>query len=75
MRLPEHGKTERTLVTYHSEAERRLAQAADSGVELSTVTAELEREGVASCRRSRSRAQSVSGARGGVRSAYWVACS
>jgi transaldolase len=44
----EHGKVERTLVSDLSEAERLLAQAADSGVDLSTVTAELEREGVAS---------------------------
>jgi hypothetical protein len=44
MRSREHGKAERTVVTDHSEVERRLAQAADSGVELSTVTAELERD-------------------------------
>jgi transaldolase len=44
----EHGNVERALDTDPSEAERILAQAADSGIDLSTVTAELEREGVAS---------------------------
>jgi transaldolase len=43
----EHGNVERALDTDLSEAERTLAQAADSGIDLSTLTAELEREGVA----------------------------
>jgi transaldolase len=44
----EHGNVERALDTNLSEAERTLAQAADSGIDLATLTAELEREGVAS---------------------------
>jgi transaldolase len=44
----EHGNVERALDTDRSEPARILAQAADSGVDLATVTAELEREGVAS---------------------------
>jgi hypothetical protein len=98
------------LLVDHSEAERIRAQAADSGVELSTVDRRVEREGVASFRDSyrqsldciqtklgemaadhegsgdasaaRTRAGGrapglgpVSGARVGVRSAYWVGCS
>jgi hypothetical protein len=46
--IAEHGNVERALDADLSEAERILAQAAGSGVDLPTVTAELEREGVAS---------------------------
>jgi transaldolase len=46
--LAEHGNVERALDTHLSEAERTLVQAADSGIDLATLTAELEREGVAS---------------------------
>jgi transaldolase len=44
----DHGAVARTLDANPSAAERTLAAAADAGIDLATLTAELEREGVRS---------------------------
>jgi transaldolase len=44
----DHGRVERTLDADPQAAERTLAHAADAGVDLDAITAELEREGVQS---------------------------
>lgn len=44
----DHGTVTRTLDADPEEAERTLAEARDAGIDLATVTAELEREGVRS---------------------------
>ena len=44
----DHGEVERTLETDPEAAEQTLADAAKAGIDLASVTAELEREGVQS---------------------------